>query len=71
MADLPPRYCEICQMIHQPPIHDLATCRLGRSGRIYFTKAFDPNYWPTKDEMHAQVRYWDAVFADKGLKPLS
>lgn len=71
MTMLPPRFCEICGIIHEPPIHDLSTCYPGRSGRIYFSKPLDPDHWPTKDEMKAQTAYWDAVLADKGTKPLS
>jgi len=72
MADLPSRFCEICGAIHEPPIHDTATCYPGKhGGRIYFSAAFDPNHWPPKEEIAAGLAYWDTVFQDKGDKPLS
>ena len=72
MNDLPARFCEICSAIHKPPIHDLATCYPGKQGvRVYFSELYDPDHWPTKEEMKAEIAYWDAVFTDKGTKPLS
>lgn len=73
MADrLPPRFCEICSAIHEPPIHDVTSCYPGKhGGRLYFSAPFDPDHWPTKEEIQAGLRYWDAVFTDKGTKPLS
>ena len=69
--DMPPRFCEICGCIHRPPIHDLARCYPGKGGgRLYFSQ-IDPNHFPTKAEIAAGVAYWDAVFLDKGTKPLS
>jgi hypothetical protein len=67
---LPDRFCEICGIIHKPPIHDLATCHPCRADRISFSPV-DPDHWPTKEEMAAAVAYWDAVLSDKGIKPLS
>jgi hypothetical protein len=72
MSHLPDRFCEICGAIHQPTIHDTRTCYPGKhGGRIYFSAAFDPEYWPSDDEIAAGVAYWDAVFTDKGTKRLS
>ena len=74
MRKLPARYCEICDMIHEPPIHDLARCFPGRSGVVRFSPLpdlNDPAAWPSRDEMKAAADYWDAVLADKGDKPLS
>jgi hypothetical protein len=72
---LPARFCEICGVIHHPPIHDVATCSPCNPGsRLYFTPLpdlDDPLAWPTKDEMRAAIDYWDVVLADKGTKPLS
>lgn len=70
---MPPRFCEICGAVHQPPIHDTRTCYPGKhGGRIYFSRICSPDDpWPTKDEIAAGLAYWDAVFADKGTKPLN
>lgn len=73
MADvLPPRFCEICGAIHKPPIHDTRTCYPGKhGGRFYFSANYDPNHWPSTEEIAAGLAYWDAVFTDKGTEPLS
>jgi hypothetical protein len=72
VSDLPSRFCEICGATHEPPIHDTRTCYPGKhGGRIYFSALTDPDKWPTKEDIAWAVAYWDAVFADKGTKPLS
>ena len=71
MTALPPRYCEICGAIHEPPIHDLASCYPGKhGGRVYFSPLEE---WVvlSDEEMQAALAYWDVVLADKGDKPLS
>lgn len=72
MSELPARYCEICGVIHRPPIHNLATCHPCKypSERIRWTP-IDLETWPTKEEFAAEKAHWDAVLADKGTKPLS
>ena len=77
MVDLPARFCEICSAIHEPPIHDIATCYPGKHGwttSIYWTKLLGlntPEAWPTADRMKAQIAFLDAVFTDKGTKAQS
>jgi hypothetical protein len=68
MSDLPNRFCEICGIIHPPPIHDLSRCY---PKVMRFSQLLDPDEWPTKEEIQDGLAYWDAVFTDKGLKPLS
>ena len=70
MADVPARFCEICGVIHEPPIHH-NTCAPVLGARIYWTPLLDTDVWPTQAEIHAGLAYWDAVFQDKGTKPLS
>lgn len=80
VAGLPDRFCEICGATHQPPIHvtqglPFETCYPGKyGGRVYFSKLpdlDDPAAWPSKEELKSAAAYWDAVFTDKGMKPLS